>query len=245
VCERLARLLWPDKDALGEYIASPDRAIGAPPTWLRIVGIAKEVRLAGDEGQDRPFVYLPIVQQPVVLSATIVARGRANAADLLKTLPAAIVAAQADAEMPRARTMKEEIAAVLYPKRLGATVLALSGLFGLLLSMVGLYGVVSYSAAQRMREIGIRSALGATRRDLVLLLLRDAVLALAVAVTTGVALGFAAVRVVSSMVIALPRPDLVTLIAVPLVLSTVIPAACVRPVRRAARINPIDVLRAQ
>jgi hypothetical protein len=60
-----------------------------------------------------------------------------------------------------------------------------------------------------------------------------------------VALGFAAVRVVSSMVIALPRPDLVTLIAVPLLLPTVILAACVRPVRRAARINPIDVLRAQ
>ena len=244
VDERLARLLWPDKDALGEDIAVPDRATNAPPTWLRVIGIAKEVRLAGDEVQDRPFVYLPIVQQPVVLSASIVARGRANAPELLKTLPAAIVAAQTDAEVPRARTMKEEIAAVLYPKRLGATVLALSGVFGLLLSVVGLYGVVSYSAAQRMREIGIRSALGAERRDLVMLLLRDALLALAVAIGLGVALGLAAVRVVSSLVVALPQIDLVTLIAIPLLLGTVIVGACLRPVWRAARVNPIEVLRA-
>jgi ABC-type antimicrobial peptide transport system permease subunit len=96
-----------------------------------------------------------------------------------------------------------------------------------------------------MREIGIRCALGASRRDLVALLLRDAVLALAVAVGIGVALGVVAVRLVSSTVIALPRPDLITLIAIPLLFSTVILAACVRPVRRAARINPIDVLRAQ
>jgi len=202
------------------------------------------VRLAGDEAQDRPFVYLPITQQPVVLSASIVARGRANAPELLKTLPAAIVAAQTDAEVPRARTMKEEIAAVLYPKRLGGTVLALSGLFGLLLSVVGLYGVVSYSAAQRMREIGIRSALGAARRDLVALLLRDALFALVVAIGLGIVLGLSAVRVVSSFVVALPRIDLVTLIAVPLLLGIVIVGACLRPVWRAARVNPIDVLRA-
>jgi predicted permease len=244
VDEHLARLLWPDQDALGEYIASPDRATNAPPVWMRIVGIAKEVRLAGDEAGDRPFVYLPIAQQAVVLTASIVARGRANAPDLLKTLPAAIVAAQTDAEVPRARTIEEEISAVLYPKRLGATVLALSGLFGLLLSVVGLYGVVSYSAAQRMREIGIRSALGAERRHLVALLLRDALLALAVAIGLGLVLGLAAVRVVSSMVVALPQADMVTVIAIPLVLGTVIVGACLRPVWRAARVNPIEVLRA-
>jgi ABC-type antimicrobial peptide transport system permease subunit len=123
-------------------------------------------------------------------------------------------------------------------------VLAISGLFGLLLSVVGLYGVVSYSAAQRMREIGIRCALGAERRDLLALLLRDAVVALAVAVVVGVGLGFAAVRIVSGMVVALPRLDAITMIAVPLVLSAVVLAACLRPVRRAARVNPIDVLRA-
>ena len=245
VSEQLARLLWPDKDALGEYVASPDPAINAAPTWLRVVGIARQVTFAGQEDRPAPFLYVPVAQRPSLPAASIVARARGNAAELLKALPAAIVAAQRDVEVPRARTMTEDIAEVLYPRRLAATVLAMSGLFGLLLSVVGLYGVVSYSAAQRMREIGIRCALGAERRDLLALLLRDAVLALAVAVVLGVGLGFAAVRIVSSMVVALPRLDAATMIAVPLALSAVILAACLRPVRRAARVNPMDVLRAQ
>ncbi len=244
VSEHLARLLWPDKDALGEYVASPDPTATAAPTWLRVVGVAKQVTFAGQEEQPSPFLYVPIAQRPLLLAASIVARGRGNTPELLKTLPAAIVAAQRDAEIPRARTMAEDIDDALYPTRLAASVLAVSGLFGLLLSVVGLYGVVSYSAAQRMREIGIRCALGAERRDLLALLLRDAVLALAVAVVLGVGLGFATVRIVSSMVVALPRLDAATLIAVPLTLSAVILAACLRPVRRAARGNPIDVLRA-
>jgi predicted permease len=245
ICEELARLLWPDaQGGLGEYVANPDPATTTPPTWLRVVGIARAVKVPGGEDRPKPFLYLPIAQRPSLLAASILARGRGNTAELLKTLPAAIVAAQRDAEIPRARTIAEDIGEALYPTRLAATVLAVSGLFGLLLSVVGLYGVVSYSAAQRMREIGIRCALGAERRDLLALLLRDAVVALAVAVVIGVGLGFAAVRIVSSMVVALPRLDAVTMIAIPLTLSAVILAACLRPVRRATRVNPIDVLRA-
>jgi len=244
VSEELARLLWPDSDPLGEYVASPDPASTAPPTWLRVVGLAKQVKLAGNDDRPAPFIYLPIAQRSFVPAASIVARGRTTAPELVKTLRGGIVAAQPDAEVPRARTMTDEIGEVLYPTRLGATVLALSGLFGLLLSAVGLYGVVSYSAAQRTREMGIRSALGAERRDLLALLLRDALVALAVAMALGVALGFAAVRIVSSKVVALPRLDLVTVVAIPVLLSVVIIAACLRPVRRAARVNPIDVLRA-
>jgi putative ABC transport system permease protein len=244
ICEELARLLWPDGRGLGEYVANPDPATTAPPTWLRVVGIARAVKVPGGEDRPKPFLYLPIAQRPSLVAASILARGRGNTSELLKTLPAAIVAAQRDAEIPRARTIAEDIGEALYPTRLAATVLAASGLFGLLLSVVGLYGVVSYSAAQRMREIGIRCALGAERRDLLMLLLRDAVVALAVAVVLGVGLGLAAVRIVSSMVVALPRLDAVTMIAVPLLLSAVILAACLRPVRRAARVNPVDVLRA-
>jgi predicted permease len=242
--EQLARLLWPDGEALGEYVASPDPATTVPPTWLRVVGIARQVTFAGQEDRPSPFLYVPIAQRPSLLAAHIVARGRGTASELLKILPAAIAAAQRDAEVPRARTMTADIDEALYPTRLAATVLAASGVFGLLLSIVGLYGVVSYSAAQRTREIGIRCALGAERRDVLALLLRDAVVALSVAVVLGVGLGYAAVRIVSSVVVALPRLDAVTMIVVPLTLSAVILAACLRPARRAARVNPIDVLRA-
>jgi hypothetical protein len=246
VCERLAQLLWPDKDPIGEYIANftPSGGQGTP-TWLLVVGVAKEVKVPGREDRWSPFFYMPLEQQARMPSTSIVVRGRASSRDLLKTVTAGIVAAHPEAEIPRARTMDEEIGEVLYPRRLGAAILALSGLFGLLLSTVGLYGVVSYSAAQRMREIGIRAALGAERRDILSMLVRDALLALGIAVAGGVALGYAAVRVVSSVVVALPALDVLTLVAVPTLLAAVILAACLLPARRAARVNPVEVLRAQ
>jgi ABC-type antimicrobial peptide transport system permease subunit len=120
-----------------------------------------------------------------------------------------------------------------------------AGLFGLLLSTVGLYGVVSYSAARRMREVGVRTALGADRRDILVLLLREALFALLVGVGCGVAMGYAAVRIVSSKVVAIPALDTLTLVGVSALLSVVILSACLVPARRAARMNPVEVLRTQ
>ena len=244
VCEGLGQMLWADKDPVGEYIANHDPSgSAAAPSWLLVVGVAKDVKVPGSEDRTTPFMYLPVEQRPRIFGTSLVVRGRGGPRELLKTMSEGIVAAHPEAEIPRARTMDEEIAEVLYPRRLGAAVLALSGLFGLLLSTVGLYGVVSYSAAQRLREMGIRAALGAERRDIFALLLRDALLTLGIAVGCGVALGFAAVRVVSSIVVALPAMDVVTLVTVPALLSAVIFAACLLPARRAARVNPIEVLR--
>lgn len=246
VCERLAQLLWPGKDPIGQYIANFTPGGKGTPTWLLVVGVAKEVKVPGREDRWSPFFYLPLEQQAQMPSASIVARGRAGySRDLLKTVSQGIVAARPEAEIPRARTMDEEIGEVLYPRRLGAAILALSGLFGLLLSTVGLYGVVSYSAAQRMQEIGIRVALGAERRDILSMLLREALLAVSIAVGGGVALGYAAVRIVSSVVVALPPLDMITLLAVPTLLAAVIVAACLLPARHAARVDPVEVLRAQ
>lgn len=110
---------------------------------------------------------------------------------------------------------------------------------------VGLYGLVSYSAARRMGEVGLRTALGADRRDILVLLLREALVSLVVGVGCGVALGYVAVRLVSSKVVAMPALDTFTLVGVSALLSVVILAACLVPARRAARMNLVEVLRAQ
>ena len=94
-----------------------------------------------------------------------------------------------------------------------------------------------------MHEIGIRTALGAERRDIVMLMLRDAIVALGVGVVSGVMLGYAGMRIVSSLVVGLPALDMVTLVAVPALLCAVILAACLLPAHRAARVNPVEVLR--
>ncbi len=248
VCERLAELLWPGRDPIGDYIANFDPAHEqGTPTWLLVVGVAKEVKVPGREDRPTRFFYMPLEQRrwDPFSPPSILVRGRGQSRDLLKTVTRRIAAVHPEVEIPRARTMDEEIGEVLYPRRLGAALLALSGLFGLLLATIGLYGVVSYSAAQRLREIGVRTALGARRRDILSLLLRDALRTLAVAVACGIALGYAAVRVVSRVVVALPTLDMLTLVLVPAVLSIVIIAACVLPARRAAGVDPVEVLRAQ
>jgi predicted permease len=244
VSEGLASMLWPDKEAIGQYIANYEPKSGGTPTWLEVVGVARDVKVAGREDRPTPFFYMPLDQQPRLPETSIVVRGRETSRQVLHAVLAGIATAHPETEITRARTLDEEIGEVLYPRRLGAAILAVSGLFGLLLSVVGLYGVVSYSTAQRLREIGIRTALGAERGEILWLLARDALLALAVAVGCGVALGYAAVRVVSSMVVALPALDMLTLVAIPTLLSAVIILACLVPAFRAARRNPVEVLRA-
>jgi hypothetical protein len=248
VCEQLARLLWPGQDPIGEYIAryEPRSRGGEPPRWMEVIGVAREIKVAGMEDRSTPFLYTPNEQQPRILSSSIVVRGVGAAGpDLIKKVWDGVVRAYPDADMTRARTMEEEISQALYPRRLGVAILAVSGLFGLLLSTVGLYGVVSYAAARRTREIGVRRALGADQRDILVLLLRDASLALFVGVGCGVAMGYAAVRIVSSKVVAIPTLDTFTLFAVPAFLSLVILVSSLVPAWRATRMNPVDVLRTQ
>jgi predicted permease len=243
VCERLAEWLWPGKDPLGQYLAeyNPKDPRGGP-TWLQVVGVAKEVKRPGQEERVVRSVYTPL-EQSSHWATNIVVRGRATAEEVRQTVMSAIGAAEVEVEIAYAATLVEDIDRGLYPRRLATAILALSGLLGLLLSAVGLYGIVSYSAAQRVREIGIRTALGAERRDIVVLMLRDAMVALGVGVVCGVVLGYAGMRIVSSLVVGLPALDMVTLVTVPALLCAVILAACLLPARRAARVNPVEVLR--
>ena len=243
VCERLARQLWPEGDGIGEYVAqsTPDRA--DEPQWLRVVGIVEEIRVPGDEGRPTAFLYLPLEQQPRMPAASILLRAERDPDALATTAAEAIAAALPEGEIRRVRTMREEIAEVLFPQRAGAAIVALAGVFGLLLSTLGLYGVVSYMAARRLKEVGIRSAMGASIRHLYLLLLRDSAVLLMAGIAAGAALAVAAVRVASSAVVSLPGVDAATLLGTALVLASVTLAACIGPVRRAARVNPVDVLR--
>jgi predicted permease len=244
VCQGLARKLWPGQDPIGRYIANWEpNSSGRAPIWMLVVGVVKEVKAVGREDSRTFFFYTPLEQQRSAYAGTIVVRGHATTREVSKALAGAITAAAPEAEVAFTRTMDAAIGEAMYPRRLAAAILGLSGLIGLLLSSIGLYGLVSYSAAQRLHEIGVRAALGAEGRDIILLMLRDGMLALGVGVVCGIGLGIAGVRVVSSTVVAIPSLDVLTLVAVPTFLSAVILTACLLPARRAARVNPIDVLR--
>jgi putative ABC transport system permease protein len=113
----------------------------------------------------------------------------------------------------------------------------------LLLAVVGVYGIVSYSVAQRSGEIGIRMTLGATRGDIIRLVLREGAAVATVGGLAGIVGGWMAIRLTSSNYLSLPNVDILTFLIAPLLLTAVVLLACYLPARRAASVDPMDVLR--
>jgi putative ABC transport system permease protein len=155
---------------------------------------------------------------------------------------AAIVGADPLADVYRVQLMTQMVAEILYPRRLAAVILAVSGAVALFLATLGVYSVVSYSIAQRTGEIGVRMALGADRRDIAKLILREGRTVATIGTTVGLICGYAAIKATSSR-LALPQMDIGTLIVTPLVLAAVILLACYVPARRAGLVSPMNILR--
>jgi ABC-type antimicrobial peptide transport system permease subunit len=193
------------------------------------------------DGESNPTVYESLAQSGG--GQTLVAQARGRPSDAIRELQEAVRQADGSANVVRSTTASDAIAEIRYPRRTTATILAASGLIGLVLASLGLYGVVSYSVARRVRELGIRAALGAQEGDIIRLVLADGVRVVLLGTVLGLALALAAVRIVSATVVAVPAIDLGTLVAVPLSLAVVVLAACYLPARRAARVDPMVALR--
>jgi ABC-type antimicrobial peptide transport system permease subunit len=141
------------------------------------------------------------------------------------------------------RTLDEYLDRLRGETRILSTLFSVFALIGLLLSAVGIYAV-TYATSQRTQEIGIRIALGAAARDVVWLVLGSGVRQLALALPIGIASAIAVNRVLSSALFEVTPLDLVTFVSIPVMLSAMVLAACVVPARRAARLSPVDALRA-
>jgi ABC-type antimicrobial peptide transport system permease subunit len=141
-------------------------------------------------------------------------------------------------------TMEDRVMTSLEKPRLYAVVLAWFGVFALLIAGVGLFGVLSSSVAQRTREIGVRSALGAQTRDIVGLVLRQTLWIVGVGVAIGLTAALVGVRMLSAFLYGISPHDTLTFIAVPVVILAVAAVACLVPARRAARVDPLTALRA-
>jgi len=125
----------------------------------------------------------------------------------------------------------------------GAALLGASGTTALALAAIGVFALMSYAVAQRMAEIGVRMVLGAQRRDVVRLILKDGAAVVLIGVALGFLLAFAAIRYASHAIVPLPDTDAVTFVIVPLLLAVIVLLACYLPARRASRVDPLVVLR--
>jgi predicted permease len=239
VNDTLARQFFPGGDAVGKRIKN----VLSDQGWRTIVGVVRDVRGSGLELQPRPQLYRPHAQRPQGVMWMAV---RADAT-ALPSLRSAIQQEfkQLDAMLPLAnyRTMPELVARAVARPRFSALLLGLFAAAALMLTVVGLYGVVAYGVNQRTREIGIRMAIGAQRQNVVALVIRQGMQPAFAGVGIGMVVAFALMRLLSSQLYEIKPTDPVTFGIVAFGLIFVSLVACYIPARRATKIDPMEALR--
>ncbi|MBK6781224.1 MAG: ABC transporter permease [Gemmatimonadetes bacterium] len=233
--ETMARRLWPDGGALGRSFRYNDQPV-------TVIGVARDAKYASLTEATPALAYFPLAQEWRARRALLV-RTAGDLRALAPLLAQAVRAADPAAPRVSVTPLAEASQVAFLPGRVAALVTGVLGFAGLLLSVAGLYGVISYSAARRTREIGIRLALGAGRREVLGLVLGEGMRLTAVGLLVGLPLAAAAAPLVRSLLFGMPAHDAVTFVAMPLLLAAVALLASYLPARRAAAMEPWKVLR--
>ena len=240
VNETMAKRFWPREDAIGKTFRG-DAADASP---LRVVGVAKDSKVLTLWEPPTPQFYTPLAQNPVSMRVLQI-RSSVPPNQLGPLVRREILSLGPDVPIAEIQTMRQALGTVggYMLLRLAAIQAGAMGLLGLLLAVVGVYGVASYGAAQRTHEVGIRVALGAASRDVLALVLRQSVLVVTGGIVVGLAGAAAATRVLASVLGMEGAGDPLVFTSMTLLLSLVALAACALPALRATRISPTTALR--
>jgi len=238
VNETFAAIYWPGRDPIGQRFR-----VGAPGPWTEVVGLARTAKYFNITERPQPHVYLPLEQHRTSRLTLLVhtAGDPMSAAGPVRQVVRGLEPRLPIANTRSLRTMYEE--GVLGMQRLILQMVSSMGLLGLCLALVGLYGVVTYSVGRRMREFGVRMAIGATPSDILRLVLKEATVLAAVGVVLGLLLSVPLARALSAGLSGVGSLSGWTLILVPAGLIIVTIAACVGPAWRASQVDPTLVLR--
>jgi putative ABC transport system permease protein len=241
ISETMARRFWPNEDPLGRSVVL--RSFGDEP--LTIIGIAGDVRSAGFESDPAPMTYGPALTYGGWNPMTVVWRSATDPATHLNAIRDAVRRIDPAIPIFDVRTLDEMVANSFGPRLFNTYALGIFAVVALMLAALGLFGVMAYLVAQRTREIGVRLALGAERRDIFRLIMgRGLALTLAGA-AIGVTAAFWLTRLMSGLLFSVSATDPRTFVAVPAVLVGVALLACYVPARRAMRVDPVRALRAE
>jgi putative ABC transport system permease protein len=241
VNETLAAQVFPHQDPLGQRITFGS-AKNPQARWYTIVGVVGDVRHDALNQAPGPEAYWPHLQNPLA-GASLVLRGRGDPARYAAPVRAAVAALDPDLPVNKLEPMNRVVAASLSQSRFKAVLLALFAGLALVLAMVGVYGVISYSVAQRNHEIGIRMALGAQGREVLGMVVRQGMVQVLIGLALGLAGACYASRFLAGQIYGLSATDPLTFVAVPLGLAAVALVANWLPARRATRVDPLDALR--
>ncbi|HSS96283.1 MAG TPA: ABC transporter permease [Terriglobales bacterium] len=237
--ETLARAYWPGQDPLGEHISYRD---DAPPAT--IVGIVKHARATSLEADtSEGFYYFPLAQDPGTSVAIAVRASNGNPNSITSALASAVRAIDPSQPIYDIKTMEDRVNDSLIGRRFLVVMLSVFAGLALLLAAVGLYGVISYSVKLRTRELGVRMTLGASRTDVLRLILSNGIKLAAAGLALGLVSTFVFGQALSSLLYGVGLFNPLTLIVTALLLSGAVLMASYLPARRAAKVDPMVALR--
>lgn len=249
VSENMAREMWGSPGAaLGKRIRE-----GMRDDWRQIIGVAGDVRHDGADQKPPTVVYWPMLMQQFWGNETFVQRGvvfairspRAGSQGLLEQVRQAVWSINPDLPLARVQTLEQIYRGSMARSAFTLVMLAIAGGMALLLGLVGIYGVISYSVSQRTRELGIRLALGAPLASVKAMVVRNGVWLAGIGAVLGLAVSAGMTRIMASWLYGISALDPLTYAAVSVGVVGAAAAASYLPARRAARVNPVEALKAE
>ena len=241
VSRTLADRYYPNGDAIGRRLRTggPERPKNQ---WMRVIGIVDDVKYFGLAEAAPPAFYLPLEQHPWS-NQFVVVRAAIRPESVIPLINQAVWSIDRDLPLARIRTMDEIMENSAAGPRFRTFVLTCFGVLGLLLALVGVYGVMSYAVAQRTHELGVRAALGARPADLMRLVLKDSGWLAAAGVAIGMAAALAVTSAMEKLLFGVTPRDPLTLICVAVLLASAALGASWIPARRASRADPLTTMR--
>ncbi|MGH9667872.1 MAG: FtsX-like permease family protein, partial [Bryobacteraceae bacterium] len=244
----LARRFWPGESAIGKRLRW-----GSTGPWLTVVAVVHDVAQREWAAAPSNEIYVPFLQDKDYLHSshgpwlgmTLVLRASSDPLPLEPVMERLVASLDKDAPVSEVETLDDVVSNALWQPRFAATLLAAFAALALLLAATGIYGVVSYTASRRSAEIGIRMALGARQRDVLLLVLRQSLTMTAAGLAAGLMGAFLVTGFLRSMLYGVSPADPPTFAPAAGLLTAVALAASLAPARRAARIDPVRALRAE
>jgi putative ABC transport system permease protein len=220
-------------------IGSPDRQ----RPWTTIVGVVSDYRNNGLTQPVRPEIYVPVGQQTAWNQLFMLIRTESSPGALLAAARQAVTSLDPEQPVYMIQTLDEALATASFQQRISAVLLGIFAAVALVLAAIGIYGVMSYAVAARTQEMGVRLAIGAQRRDVIWLVMRQVVRLSVIGLTIGIAGLLVASNALESLLVGVHAADPLTIAAVIAVLGAVALAAAWAPAARASNVDPIEALR--
>jgi predicted permease len=244
VSQSVARIIWADENPIGRRITMEDHP--KPGDWLTIVGVVDDVKQQGLTKKPDPAIYQPyqqVLQLFFLSHMNFVVRTTANSASVAAAMRGVLQQVDKDQPVQSIATMTDVIATTTAEPLFQVRLISVFSMLALLLSAIGIYGVLAYSVTERTHEIGIRMALGAGKSDITRMVLRRSLTLVAAGVALGLAGAVAVTRVLAAFLFNVKPTDPATFGMVATLLAAVALLAGLLPARRAARVDPLVALR--